>query len=197
VQNDVAWANEFYSRWGGSFSLASITYINKTSWLAATSNEMYSCHLQYRDRSGPINVYYVNSFPDMSGAAAYCRMDCRYAYQTHNSTYVAMSDYGVNRVLAHELGHATGIFHDVYLLDMGFSSCYQINQYYCPYSSGNGSYCDEDDADYGNLMYFGIQNWNDPEDYWLSSYHWQDPEKPIESQVENWRYFHINYENNF
>jgi len=197
VQNDVAWANEFYSRWGGSFTLDSVTYINKTSWLAATSNEMYSCHLQYRDRTGPINVYYVNSFPDMTGAAAYCRMDCRYAYQTHNSTYVAMSDYGVNRVLAHELGHATGIFHDVYLLDMGFSSCWQINQYYCPYSSGNGSYCDEDDADYGNLMYFGIQNWNDPEDYWLSSYHWQEPEKPIESQIENWRYFHINYENNF
>ena len=196
VQNDVAWADEFYSQWGGSFTLAEISYINNTAWLAASSNEVYTCHWYYRDKSGPINVYYVNSFPDVPSAGAYCRMDCRYAYQTHNSTYIAMSDNGVGNALAHELGHATGIFHDVYLLDAGFSSCSQINYYYCPYSP-NGSFCKESDATYGNLMWFSISGWNDPEDYWLSEYHWQTPALPIESQVENWAYFHTNYPNNF
>jgi len=196
VQNDVAWADEFYGQWGGSISLAEISYIKRTSWLAATTNEMYQCHFLHGDKSGPINVYYVNSFPDMSNAAAYCRMDCRPAYQTHKSTYVAMSDYASNRVLAHELGHATGIFHDVYLLDAGFSSCDQINQYYCS-PGANLSFCDEDDADYGNLMYFGVYGWNDPEDYWLSDYHWDSPSLPIESQMENRNYFQINYEYNF
>ncbi|MFH1676268.1 MAG: hypothetical protein ABIC40_04505 [bacterium] len=196
VQADVAWADEFYSQWEGKFILSEISYINKTSWLAATGNEVQQCHQLYGDKSGPINVYYVNSFPDMTNAAAWCRMDCRYYYQNHNSTYIAMSDYAANRVLAHELGHATGIFQDVYLLDAGFSSCNQIYQYFCPYSPNN-SFCKESDADYGNLMWFMIENWNDPEDYWLSDKNWNNPSKPIESQVENWSYFNTNYPNNF
>ncbi len=196
VQDDVDWADVFYSQWGGSITLVEVSYINRSKWLAASTNEMYSCHMQYRDTSGPINVYYVNSFTDLANAAAYCRMDCRYYYQTHNSTYVVMSDYADHRTLAHELGHGIGILHDTYLLDAGFNSCSQINYYYCPYPP-NGSYCDEDDAEWGNLMYFGVSNWTQPYHYHLSDLNWENPEKPIQSQVENWAYFHAHYPNNF
>ena len=51
--------------------------------------------------------------------------------------------------------------------------------------------------DAGNMMWFSIQGWNDPEDYWMSAKNWQSPEKPIDSQIENWTYFHTNYVNNF
>ena len=197
VNADVGWASQFFSEWGGSFTVAEISYINRTSWLAATSTEINQCHTIYKDTSGPINVYYVNSFPNMPNAAAFCRMDCRPTYQTHTSTYIAMSDYAEHGSLAHELGHATGIFHDVYLLDAGFTSCAQINAYYCPYGGANLSFCKESDAAYGNLMYFQISGWNDPSDYWLSDKNWETPAKPIESQAENWIYFHTNYPNSF
>ena len=196
VQQDVNWANEFYGQWGGSVTLAQISYIDHSSWLAASWQEIYTADNLYSDTSGPINVYYVNSFTDMGNAAAYTIMDCRPIVETHNYTYVVMSDYGSNMVLAHELGHAFAILLDLYLLDMGYSSCSQIKGDYC--AGGNTlSYCKEGDAYQGNLMWFTIQNWNDPEDYWLSDTNWQNPVKPIDSQVENWTYFHTNYPNNF
>jgi len=196
VQYDVDWANEFYGRWGGTVTLSEISYIDRSAWLAASWQEMYSCHTVYRDRSGPINVYYVNSFTNMGNAAAYAVIDCRPIYHSHNSTYIAMTDWATNRVLAHELGHAFALLMDMYLFDLGYSSCYQILNDYCP-PGAILAYCDKDDADYGNMMWWTIQGWNDPEDYWLSDTNWQNPAKPINSQVENWTYFHTNYENNF
>jgi hypothetical protein len=95
VADDVAWANEFYSTggathnaWGGSFTLSEISYINKSAWLAASSNEMNTCNSWYGDGSGPINVYYVDSFTDMDSAAAYSLMDCRYQYQRDRKSVV-------------------------------------------------------------------------------------------------------------
>lgn len=196
VEHDVWWANEFYSEWGISISLVEISYINYTSWLSGTVTELYTCHSIYKDKSGPINVYYCNNFPDIPSAAAWARMDCRPQFQTHNSTMVAMSDYGVDRVLAHELGHATGIFHDMYLLDMGYSNCNQIKNNYC-IPGTDWSYCKESDANWGNLMYWGVAGWDDPEDYWLSDSGWENPNTPINSQIENLMYFHIHYPNNF
>jgi hypothetical protein len=46
-------------------------------------------------------------------------------------------------------------------------------------------------------MYWEVSGWNSPSDYWLSDYHWDTPALPIESQTENWSYFHKNYPNNF
>ena len=194
VNRDINWANEFYQKYGGSMTLVEISYVKRSSWLAATSSEMYQCHMIYRDKSGPINVYYCNSFPDAPNAAAYCRMDCRYYYQTHNSTYIAMSDYAYDRALAHELAHATAILQDMYLLD--WYTCSELYQIYCPYPPNN-SYCHPADATYGNLMWWQVAGWDDPEDYWLSQKNYQNPEKPIESQLENWTYFHTNYPDNF
>jgi hypothetical protein len=194
VQQDVDWADEFWSEWGGSFKLVEISYINHTSWLAASTNEMVSCDQQYADNTGPINVYYVNSFTNLEGAAAYAIMDCRYHFQTHNFTYIVMSDAGKNGSLAHELAHATAILQDMYLLD--YYTCNQLYAAYCPYPPNN-SYCDQDDAEWGNLMYWQVSNWTHPYQYHLSDYHFDQPEKPIESQVENWTYFHKNYPDNF
>ncbi len=196
VQNDVDWANEFYSRWDMTITLVEISYIARTSWLAGTVNELYTCHSLFRDKSGPVNVYYVNSFPDIPNALAWARMDCRPMFQTHNSTFISMRDGAINRVLAHELGHALGIFHDIYLLDLGYSYCWQIIQDYCQPGT-NWSYCSKNDKQYGNLMYWGVQNWNDPEDYFLSDSGWETPNTPINSQIENLMYFHIGYPNNF
>ena len=196
VQNDVAWANEFYSQWGMSISLVEISYINKTSWLSGSGSELYTCHSIYRDKSGPVNVYYCNNFPDIPSAAAWCRMDCRPQFQTHNSTFIAMSDYAVDRVLAHELGHGIGILHDMYLFDLGYSTCSQIKYNYCA-AGTDFSYCNKADATYGNLMWWSIEGWYDPEDYWLSDTGWEVPNTPINSQMENLQYFHIQYPNNF
>lgn len=194
VQADVTWANTFYSKWNGSFVLDKITYVKNSAWLAATSIEMYQCHSIYGNKSGPINVYYVNSLTDMDNAAAYAIMDCRYAFQTHDYTYIVMSDLANNGDLAHELAHATALLMDMYLLD--YYTCAQLNQYFCPYPPNN-SYCNPSDKAYGNLMYWSVQGWNNPWNYWLSDKNWQTPEKPIESQVENWTFFHTNYPNNF
>ena len=96
--------------------------------------------------------------------------------------------------LAHELGHSVGIFIDTYLLD--YYSCWELYDAFCP-NSPNQSFCDEADRSWGNLMYWGVSGWNNPSDYWLSDYHWDTPATPIESQVENWSYFHEHYPNNF
>ncbi|MCX6644816.1 MAG: M12 family metallo-peptidase, partial [bacterium] len=196
VQDDVAWANEFYSQWGMSIELVEISYINHTSWLSGTYNELYTCHQLNKDESGPVNVYYCNNFPDNPSAAAWAKMDCRPQFQSHNSTMVAMSDYGVNMAFAHELGHALGILHDMYLFDQGYSTCAQIKNDYCAPGT-DFSYCNKTDEDYGNLMYYSIQDWYDPSDYWLSDTGWQTPATPINSQVESFMYFHIQYPNNF
>jgi hypothetical protein len=105
-----------------------------------------------------------------------------------------MSDAGKNGSLAHELAHATAILQDMYLLD--YYTCNQLYAAYCPYPPNN-SYCDQDDAEWGNLMYWQVSNWTHPYQYHLSDYHFDQPEKPIESQVENWTYFHKNYPDNF
>jgi hypothetical protein len=192
VQADVNWANTFYSTWGGSWTLAKIDYVKNTAWLAASSSEMWTCDSIYGDSSGPINVYYVNSFTDIDGAAAYTVMDCRYAYETHTSTYVVMSDDGSYPALAHEMGHATAILIDMYLLD--YYTCSELFQNYCP-ASPNNAYCNTADKHNGNLMYWPY--YTSPSDYMLSDKNWQSPAKPIESQIENWTYFHTNYPNNF
>ncbi|HDS29852.1 MAG TPA: hypothetical protein ENN67_02285, partial [Firmicutes bacterium] len=194
VQQDINWANTFYAKWGGSVTLVEISYINRTSWLAASTSEMNQCHNQYKDTSGPINVYYVNSFTNLEGAAAYAIMECRYFYQTHLLTYIVMSDAATNRVLAHELGHAIGILHDTYLLD--YYTCAQLNAAYCPYPP-NGSYCNVADRKMGNLMYWGYAHLTQPHHYTLSDTNYENPVKPIDSQFENITYFHKNYPNNF
>ena len=194
IQDDVDWADQFYSQWGGSFTLVDISYIPRTSWLAASTNEMVSCDALNADNSGPINVYYVNSFTNLQGAAAYAIMDCRYYFQTHTHTYIVMADSADHRTLAHEMGHSTAILLDMYLLD--YYTCSQLYSAYCPYPQKN-AYCDSDDQEWGNLMYWGVQNWTQPHHYHLSDYQWETPEKPILSQIENWTYFHSNYPDNF
>lgn len=194
VHNDIAWANEFWGKWGGSIELTEIDYINRTSWLAASTSEMQSCHQQYRDTSGPINVYYVNNVTDLESAAAYAIMACRYNQQNHNMTYIVNTDYGTGRTLAHELGHAFSLLFDEYLLD--FYTCAQIKSGSCAPGTID-AWCSPSDAIPGNIMYWHYTNLTQPTQYFMSQKNWQTPEKPIDSQVENWVYFHTNYKNNF
>lgn len=191
VENHVAWANEFFGiYYGGAAILAEISYIDKTAWQSLTVDEAELMFGQYGTSDGALNVFYVNSTPDMPGAAAYAWMECQFILQDHTSGYVIMTDYADDPTLAHEMGHAVGLLADMYLLD--FYTCDQIT--YCE-SGPTDIYCEESDAVYGNIMYWPVGT--DIEDYFASTDDIEMTTGDIDSQAENIMYFHVNYPDAF
>ncbi|MCX6647318.1 MAG: hypothetical protein NTY09_13310 [bacterium] len=192
VQEDIDWANHFYDIWfGGSVTLSAISYINKTSWLSLTVDESWYMHQQYHTTDGTVNVYYVNDFPDMEGAAAYTYMECQYSLMDSQTTYVAMCDYGTDATLAHEMGHAVGLLGDMYLFDFGYN-CNDIK--YCD-TGPTGVFCTPSDASWGNLMYW--PNGTMVSDYCASDEDIGMSDPPIDSQAENMMYFNTHWPNAF
>ncbi len=191
VANHVAAANQFYSDWvDGSVTLDELTYIDSTAWLSLTIFEGMTMFEQYGTSDGTVNVFYVNDFPGMPGAAAYAFMDCQFAFQDHTTAMIFMSDYADDPVLPHELGHAVGLLADLYLL--GFLTCDDIT--YCP-TGPSDIYCDEPDGVAGNLWYLPVGS--DINDYFMSitDLYMSTPE--IDSQGENMMYFQTNYPDAF
>lgn len=192
VQQDIDWANEFYGIYfGGSVTLSAVTYINNTAWLSATVEETYEMWQQYNTLDGSVNVFYVDDFPDMAGAAAYAMIECEYETEDYSSSYSAMSDWGEDATLAHELGHIVGLLADMYWIDYGYN-CNQIS--YCN-TGPSGIYCDEDDADIGNLMYWPVGT--EVSDYWVSVDDIIMNTSPINSQAENMMFFNTWYPDAF
>ena len=192
VQEDIDWANEFYEIWfNGSVTLSEISYINKTAWLSLTVDESWQMYQLNHVSDGTVNVFYVNDFPDMTGAAAYAMIQCQYALEDHDSCYTVMSDYGTDATLAHEMGHTCGLFADMYWLDYGYN-CNQIS--YCD-TGPSGIFCDAADASMGNLMYWpaGTQ----VSDYWASNSDIGMSTPDVDSQAENMMYFNTYWPNAF
>jgi len=191
VDSHIAWADEFYSRWiDGSVNLVEISYIDNTAWLALTTGEAEEMFEQYGDASGALHVFYVNSTPDMPGAAAYAFMECMFELQDHTVALIVMSDYADTPTLAHEMGHACGLLADMYLLD--FFTCEQIT--YCE-DGPSDIFCLESDATYGNLMYWPIGS--DIDSYWISDTDLEMATGEIDSQGENIWHFHVNWPDAF
>jgi hypothetical protein len=191
VQADIIWADKFYGIYTqATIHTADITYINKTSWLACTTSEADAMAAQYGSNDGCVNVFYVDSTPDMPGAAAYANMHCRYENQTHDFTYVIINDFGNQATMAHELGHAAGLLADTYLLD--FTDCKELTWCWVPPSN---IFCQAGDGSYGNLMYWPFGD--GVEDYWLSTGDFDMTTSPINSQAENIHFMHVNYPYNF
>jgi hypothetical protein len=184
VQEDIDWANEFFAQWfDGSVVLYEITYIDKTSWLSCTTDESWQMNQLYAVDDGTMNVFYVDDFPDMYGAAAYTLMECQYSLEDSESSYIAMCDYGTDATLAHELGHSCGLFADMYWFDYGYN-CYDIA--WCD-TGPSGIFCDASDAEYGNLMYWPVGT--QVSDYWASDADINMGTPAVDSQAENMMYF--------
>jgi hypothetical protein len=191
VEGDIGWANEFYGIYvDGSVHLDGITYIDNTRWLSLSIRESERMFDQYGLETGVLNVFYVNSFSDMAGAAAYAFMECQFENQDFTTGYVCMSDYAEDPALAHEMGHAVGLLADMYLLD--YYTCAQIT--YCE-TGPSDIFCLESDAEMGNLMYW--PGGTEVEDYWFSDEDLEMSTEPIDSQAENIMYFHTNYPDAF
>ena len=192
VQDDMDWASEFFQIWfDGSVTLYEISYINKTSWLSLTVDESWQMFQQHHMSDGTVNVFYVNDFPDMQGAAAYTLMQCQYSLEDSESCYIAMCDYGTDMVFAHELGHAGGLLADMYWFDYGYN-CGQIS--WCD-TGPSGIFCMASDAEYGNLMYWPTGT--EVGDYWVSNTDIGMSTPTINSQAENMMYFNTNWPNAF
>jgi len=191
VEGDIEWANLFYGIWAdGSVHLDQITYIDNTPWLALSVRESQQMFERNGSASGALNVFYVNSFSDMPGAAAYAFMECQFENQDFTTGFVCMSDYADGPTLAHEMGHAVGLLADMYLLD--YYTCEQITE--CE-TGPSDIFCLESDAEWGNLMYWSVGP--ELEDYWISDDDLEMSTEPIDSQAENIMYFHTNYPDAF
>ena len=191
VNSDVAWGNEFWDIWvDGGLIIDEITYIDRTSWLSATVDESLDMFAQYATNDGALNVFYVNDFPDMSGAAAYTWMECQFIAQAYDTGFIMMSDYADSATLAHEAFHGAGLLEDMYLLD--WYNCDELVD--CPQGPSD-IYCDPADAVWGNLMYWPVgENIND---YFISNDDLYGGSSFIQSQGENVMYFQTEYPDNF
>lgn len=191
VNANVAWADQFWQKWAdGSATASKISYINRTQWLSLTTSEAETMFNQFGDKSGVLNVFYVNDTPDMPGAAAYTWMECEFKLQTSLVSYIIMTDLADNATLAHEMGHAVALLGDMYLLD--FYSCEQIT--YCP-SGPSGIFCLEQDAVLGNIMYWPVGE--DINAYWASDMDKGMSTYKIDSQIENMIFFNTFYPDAF
>ena len=191
VISHVNWVNEFYGIWlNGSVTLSEISYINNTAWLSMTLGEGDQLFNQNIEDTGEVHVVYVNDAPDMPGAAAYCWMECQFAYQYSGSGIIVMTDWADDPTLAHEMGHGVGLLADMYMLD--FYDCADLT--WCPYGPSD-IYCDESDAVDGNLMDWpnGIMIDN----YWISDADLLMLTPEVDSQGENYWRFHTLYPNNY
>jgi hypothetical protein len=191
VQNHIDWADQFYDKWiDGAVILWETSYINNTNWLSLTTHEADQMFAQYGDDSGALHVFYVNTAPDMPGAAAYTYMECQFSHNSCENSMVVMTDYADDPTLAHEMGHAIGLLADTYLLD--FYDCNDIT--WCPYGPTD-IFCDDSDAVDGNLMYWP----NGPflDNYWISDTDKEMNTLPIDSQAENIVYYHTAWPNAF
>jgi hypothetical protein len=88
------------------------------------------------------------------------------------------------------MGHAVGLLADMYLLD--YYTCEQITE--CE-TGPSDIFCDESDAEWGNLMYWPMGS--GIEEYWFSDDDLEMSTGEIDSQAENIMYFHTNYPDAF
>jgi len=190
---NAAWADEFFATWlNGSVNVVEISYVDNSDWLSLTRGEGQELFDQYKTGSGALHVIYADVLPDMPGDTGYAWMACEYGLQSHNSTFVVMSDMAGSSVFCHELGHALGLLIDTYEIDI--NSCEDKITDHC--SAGDWDvYCSEDDSVSGNLMFSSIGG--NVNDYFISTTDINMVSPGIDSQGENFMYFHTNYPDKF
>jgi len=196
VQQDIDWANTFFSQYGFGIELAQRTFINASEYYNLDPNDSDSLFAFQHDISGLINVYYVRSVIGL--ATSYATLRCDFVNNWANSRYIVFDSTncaGIESVLAHELGHNMAILEDTYMLDI-LGSCSAVAQYHgCSYPSD--IYCSPSDKVMGNLMYFGYPYDLPPSSYFLSMGDIKMTTPPIESQAENAVYFHTHFPDYF
>ena len=191
VQGDIDWANQFWGKWAdGSVTASDISFVDHTAYLSLTTGESNQIFKNYGDNSGVLNVFYVNDTPDMPGAAAYTWMECEYKLEDHTTSFVIVNNYANKASLAHEMGHATGLLADEYMLD--YYSCADL--VYCD-TGPSGVFCRQSDATNGNIMYWPIGE--DINSYWASDTDKAMVTPHIDSQVENMMYFNTHFPDAF
>ena len=196
ISADIAYANEFYSRYGFGIELAGRSYIDSDLYYNFSTSDTFNLHSLAHDTTGLVNLYYVNSIVGQGGA--YAMIPCLFPNCTGNSSTIifdANDNVGLDEVLTHELGHAIGMLTDEYLLDQGYT-CEDLAYVNC--SGVTDVYCDPTLNVWGNLMYFLDGNPDTPVSFYsLSDTDIEMNTSAIDSQAENIKYFHSNYPSNF
>jgi len=193
IRDDISWANEFYGIWlDGTVTLAGISTIDKTAWMSLTETEASELFGQYGDRSGVLNVFYVDSTPDMGGSVGWAIMECEFFEQRSDTAFVVINDMADHATLSHEMGHSNCMLVDAYLLDD--TPCSWIKNLKCPNVDWD-IYCHISTAVMGNLMYYNVGE--DVNDYFLTDADKEMITPEIESQCENAIHFHTNYPENY
>ena len=193
----IDYANEFWSTYGLGIMLAERTYINSSTYYNIDAYDSYALYQYKHDTTGLVNLYYVNSV--VGENASFCIIHCKYEENYAKDTYIVYdcsSDIGWHEVLTHELGHNIGLLEDLYWLDFGYT-CQDVDYAYCGYSPTD-IYCNPNDTDEGNIMYWisdypGTPPWM----YFISDYDIEMNTSPINSQGENAAYFHTHYPSRF
>ncbi len=191
IAGDIAWANEFYAKYGFGFVLDKRTYIDSNNFYNLDPYQADYLHQQHHDNTGLLNLYYVNSIVGIGGA--FTVIPCEFEQCFAKDTYIvfdAPSNDGWDEVLSHELGHNTGMLADLYWLE--WVTCHDLDMQYCGYSPTD-NYCNADDKEWGNIMYFLLDNPGDPDDYHFSNTDIEMTTQKIDSQAESATYFHTHY----
>jgi hypothetical protein len=99
VNNDINDSNLIWQQCGVQFNLVSISFINNTTFLAPNATQRQQLR-NTNMNTGGIEIYYADSFPDISNLSGDTTIDG-----------IVIGDLGNTRTAAHELGHAMGLFH--------------------------------------------------------------------------------------
>jgi hypothetical protein len=197
IEDHIDYANAVWNEYKLGFELVERTYINSSTYYNLDPNQSDQMQSIYADKTGLLNVYYVNSILGMGGA--YAMIDCAFEDQWAKYSYVvydANDNVGWDEVLSHELGHYIGMLDDMYWLDYGYT-CYDLAMAWCGYYPTD-IYCNSPDASGHNLMYWiSYYPGAPPSSYYISSQDINMNTGSIDSQAENAVYFHTHFPSHF
>jgi hypothetical protein len=120
ISTTVQCANIFYETWAnGGVIISQNAHINDSAMLfvdnVSESDQFFADH---HISDGAINVYWVSGIAAAMHAGAfqsnYDSNYCEYIDNNTNNSYIIMGPNAEGASLAHELGHAIGLFDDLY-----------------------------------------------------------------------------------
>lgn len=196
IAADIAYADEFWSRYGFGIELAERSFIDSDLCYNLSTSDTHTLYELGHDSTGLVNLYYVNSIVGHGGA--YASIPCLFPQATgvySQIVFDASDNDGLDEVLTHELGHSIGMLADEYLLDQGYT-CEDLSYLFC--AGVSDVYCHPSLNVWGNMMYFIDGSPDTP----VSFYNISDMDigmstPSIDSQAENVSYFHSSCPLNF